>query len=132
MITAQSGERGIAAVGRHQGCVDTDHVVEVAVGEPVTDALGVTRHAFDRALGRDPPIAGPGLPPLADLAQSLATLELVHDGDPEGPDDELGGRPSVGEHDAGRHDDLIGQVAHRPRHRGAARASLADGRHREG
>ncbi len=123
---------GNRRVGRHQGRVDTDHVVQVAVGEPVSDTLGVTCHAFERALGRDPPIAGPGLPALADLAQPVATLQLVHDGDPEGSDDELGDRPSVGEHDTGRHDDLIGQVAHHPRQRGSARASLADGRHREG
>ena len=93
-------------VGRHQGRVDTDDEVQVAVGEPAADALGVTRRAVERALDRDPAIARPGLPPWPTWRSRSRPCSSWTMATPKGPMTSSGiGRPS-GEHDAGRHDDL--------------------------
>src|SRR5690349_1033174 len=50
------------AVGRHERAMDADDEVEVAVRQPVTDALGVTSRSIDRMLARDPALRRPLLP----------------------------------------------------------------------
>ena len=50
------------AVGRHERAVDADDEVEVAVGQPVTDALGITSRSIDGMLARDSALGCPLLP----------------------------------------------------------------------
>ena len=55
-------------VGRDERRVDADDEVEIAVGQPVADALGVAFGRVERMLGRDPALAGLALPGRPDLA----------------------------------------------------------------
>ena len=71
-MTAHNGDRGIVASVVDERRVDADHEPELAVGQPMADAIGVARGPVDRMLGHGPALGRPLLPRRVHATQPVA------------------------------------------------------------